>query len=520
MRLQNKFIYPSIISLVISAIIFIAFLISMEYIDHRKDLALLKSKAENTTGFLAEIAGRCLINQDYKELEQSCSYFFHEPDITSLIIKDTAGNNIISLRKPKYDNGYYKTHAHIIHDNRPLGELKLNYTDNHLNKAFKHLVLTVSLTAMMLLSLLGWVIIRTSRFLTQPYKMITRIVEAAAKGDFTQMMETSVHDEIDSIGKYFNKLITTQRDVVLNIIKNTNNSATIACELSAFSEVVNMTTDDINAYIQQVLTGGQKLINAKDVADIKMKELNNQINSVADANAETIKKAQYVNDTTKQAILASYIAQEKIQTLKSSAVKSKEAVSQLKTKSEHIYQVIDVINAISEQTNLLSLNASIEAARAGSHGKGFAVVADEIRKLAERTSESTEQIQKIIDEIIDSTDDVVIRMQNDAKEVAQGSSVVSQALKQLEDIGQQIDELTTNFENIEAASNQQMDISLEVTSSIKEVGNVADNNSKMITFVTQNFQDINQAISRVASIANDWAEDTNELQKMVDNCKV
>lgn len=517
MKLKDKYIYPSIIAFSITFSIFSFLIISME---HHNGIGGLWLRANNAAEVLAGVNKENIWNIDDTNIQISCKAFFKDPAVIGITIIGSRNEAIIDMKRPNPGGSIIEAKQEVIRNNEKIGQVSIRYTTYYALHILYQIGFIVLCTALFIIAILTFIFVKISNKVTKPFESIIDTLKIASDGDLTHELAITTKDEISSISLFFNTMIRQQRTMIGNIIQSTNNTARIAEELSAFTEEVSQTTTDINRSINAVLTDGHTLKQTSINTEKKMKELQEQISLVVEANSQTIQEAKNVNDTAKQAILASYIAQDKINALYTSSIHSRESVAQLKNKSEQIHHVIEVINSISEQTNLLSLNAAIEAARAGAHGKGFAVVADEVRKLAERTNESTEKIQEIINEIMDSTDDVVLRMQNDAQKVEEGSNTVNRALKQLEQIGDQVNNLTNKFESIESVAQMQQDIANTVDGSIKEVRTIAENSVQLIYQASQNFDEVNVATAKTATIACSLAADTTELMDLVNKFKV
>jgi len=145
--------------------------------------------------------------------------------------------------------------------------------------------------------------------------------------------------------------------------------------------------------------------------------------------------------------------------------------------SQQIGEIVQVIDDIAEQTNLLALNAAIEAARAGEHGKGFAVVADEVRKLAERSGKATKEIAELIGNIQKVTGEAVAEMEAGTSEVEQGAGLAVDAGNALKEILQNVEDTYRQIQNISAASEQISASSHEVVSTVNNVSSVTEQNT-------------------------------------------
>jgi methyl-accepting chemotaxis protein len=185
---------------------------------------------------------------------------------------------------------------------------------------------------------------------------------------------------------------------------------------------------------------------------------------------------------------------------------SAEVIKSLGTRSDQIGQIVGLINDVADQTNLLALNAAIEAARAGEHGRGFAVVADEVRKLAERTSHATKEISNTIYAMQSETKKAVSSMEEGVNEVGTGTSEAAKSGAALQDILRQINKVTGEINQIAVASEQETATTNEIASSIQQISEVMQETARSI-------QENTNASSQLANLAG-------SLQTMVRQFKL
>ena len=336
-------------------------------------------------------------------------------------------------------------------------------------------------------------------------------LEKAAAGDLTINVDVKGHDEFAILGKSTNGMISN----VKSLIEQTKN----------ISGMVDNSVETVAQNAQQLLDDTQKITvleiehgvvqQAEDSEDClrQMDNLSDKINLVSD-NSDKI--ARIADDTSK--IVESGMTS--IQELKGNAESTVqitnqviEEITKLKDSSKSIAHIIGAINEIAEQTNLLSLNASIEAARAGEAGRGFAVVADEIRKLAEQSVDSVNEIRKIVDDINAKTNDTVniAKKAEDVVEI-QGESlqnaehVFDKIQEQFTELISNLDEITNGIDTIADAKAQTIDaiqsisaVSQETAAASEEVTETANRQLQQVEALNEAAQNLNQNSSALAN---------------------
>lgn len=310
-----------------------------------------------------------------------------------------------------------------------------------------NLIVISFIVAGVLLSIISGVVI--SRMLTEPIKDMMKLMGKAEKGDITVESEYHSKDEVGILAQSFNQMMKELRGTIGEISDNAGILAASAQQISASTE--------------EIATGIQQQAESSGVVSEMAKEMSYAVQQVAQ-NAEQAsalsEQANHAANNGKKVVSDTVSGMEIIST----------KMNELAGKSVQIGEIVEVIDEIAEQTNLLALNAAIEAARAGEAGKGFAVVADEVRKLAERSSKATKEIANLIQSIQSNTEAAVNAVQV-------GNEKVAHAGRSFEEINLVVRDTTIKVAEIAAASEQQAAQSAEVLRAIENIAAVTEQTS-------------------------------------------
>lgn len=323
-------------------------------------------------------------------------------------------------------------------------------------------VLLGSATALALaLGLLAaWII---TRQIIVPLRQTLAAAERVANGDLRQDLPTNRRDELGQLQASMQRMTQGLRELIGGIGDGVTQIASAAEQLSAVTEQTSAGVNNQKVETDQVATA--------------MNEMAATVHEVA-RNAEQASEAAAMAD--QQAREGDRVVSEavnQIERLASEVVNSSEAMNQLKAESDKIGSVLDVIKSVAQQTNLLALNAAIEAARAGEAGRGFAVVADEVRSLAQRTQQSTEEIEELIAGLQSGTQRVASVM--DASRQLTDSSVelTRRAGSSLETITHTVSSIQAMNQQIATAAEQQSATAEEINRSVMNVRDISDQTS-------------------------------------------
>ena len=299
-----------------------------------------------------------------------------------------------------------------------------------------------------------------TRQITRPLQETLAVVERIASGDLSHNIQVTRRDELGVLQQGIQRMGTTLRELISGIRDGVTQIASAAEELSAVTEQTSAGVNSQKIETDQVATAMHEMTaTVQEVA--RNAEQASQAASAADGQAREGDK-----------VVAEAIAQ--IERLAAEVARSTDAMTHLQQESNKIGSVMDVIKAVAEQTNLLALNAAIEAARAGEAGRGFAVVADEVRGLAQRTQKSTEEIEGLVAGLQNGTQQVANVMNNSRSLTDSSVELTRKAGVSLENITRTVSNIQSMNQQIAAAAEQQSAVAEEISRSIVNVRDVSE----------------------------------------------
>ncbi|WP_456276124.1 methyl-accepting chemotaxis protein [Bacillus sp. AK128] len=343
---------------------------------------------------------------------------------------------------------------------------------------------------------------------------------AEGEGDLTQEIKVNTKDEMGELASSFNKMLGSLRTMIRQIGDTSEQVAASSEELTASSDQTMQATNQIAVSIQEVAGGAEAQGKGAEESSRAMNEMTIGIqrvattaSSVSEAALETTKEANEGNESLQKVI-------QQMNAINSSVDHSATVISQLGERSKEIGKIIEVITAISNQTNLLALNAAIEAARAGEHGRGFAVVADEVRKLAEQSKDSADQISGLIQQIQEDTDRAVEAMEIGTRDVNAGMEVVYETSRGFERILQSIEQVASEIQEVSAVS-EEMSAGIEqVNSSVEEMARIAKESAANTQNIASASQEQLASMEEMASSSASLSHMAEDLQTLVNKFKV
>ncbi|SEP20059.1 methyl-accepting chemotaxis protein [Aquisalimonas asiatica] len=327
-----------------------------------------------------------------------------------------------------------------------------------------------------------------ARYLTRPIRTLTDRMRdiAAGEGDLTQRLPVQGRDEMAELATGFNGFVDKVQSAISDVDGTTHELASAATEL----EQVATSTRDIV----------RKQGDETDQIASAINEMTATIQEIS-ANGSTVQQAAGQADSSARAG-HEHVSEnfESMQTLAEDIDATSQAVTALAERSREIETVLDVIHEVTEQTNLLALNAAIEAARAGEHGRGFAVVADEVRGLAKRSNESAGQIREIIGNLRSETDTAVETMQNSRARSERNLERARTAGESIETIKHEVGRIHEQITQIATSAEEQSQVAEEINRNITAIVEAARNSSSGMEQTRQSSEEVARTGERLRQV--------------------
>ncbi|MBI5749222.1 MAG: methyl-accepting chemotaxis protein [Nitrospinae bacterium] len=334
-----------------------------------------------------------------------------------------------------------------------------------------------------------------AKMIANPLQKGVQLAEAIADGDLTQKIDSSMTNRDDEVGQ-----------LMKSLDRMTNHLNKFVGSVVASSNSIASASEELSASATQIAKGSQSQTEKATTVAASAEEMSATVIEVAKNASGASESAKESNKLAQKGKTTVERTVEGMNGIAQSVEESASVITQLGNRSNEIGEIIKVIDDIADQTNLLALNAAIEAARAGEHGRGFAVVADEVRKLAEKTTKATKEIGGMISTIQNETGKAVTSMGEVTKEVSEEVKQAKDAGDALNEIAVNVDKLTGLIQQIAVASEEQSAATDTISRDIQDIANTTKETSTSST--------------QIADASNDLSKLATELQGMLAKFKV
>ncbi|WP_022965588.1 methyl-accepting chemotaxis protein [Denitrificimonas caeni] len=411
-------------------------------------------------------------------------------------VSDDGRGRILTVINPIHASKDYRgtdcLGCHQVAPDSVVGAVRISYSLDALdNQVERNMWTAATIQLLLLLAGLAVMVFIVRRTVIKRIHAMRHTMEAIAKDDdLSYSVVVESRDEVGAMGDAFNRMIAKFKQSLHAVSDVTQQLHDVSDQVSHVADTT------LRAVVEQRTE--------TDMVASAMNEMSATVQEVARHATQTAAASQGADEESRQGVLVAQQAIDGIRELIIEIESAAHVVQQVETDTANISAVLDVIKGIAEQTNLLALNAAIEAARAGEQGRGFAVVADEVRTLASRTQKSTEEIQNMIERLQHGVKNAVAAMEGAQQRATKGSDCVEKASQSLHVIAAEVATINDMNTQIATAAEEQSVVAEEINRNITTISSIADNTSAGATQTAQSSEELVRLAAELRRLVNQF----------------
>lgn len=460
----------------------------------------LENELEAETSAMIELTNSSILEAvfayDFQQIEAIAKSLVNTSLVTSVNVVDHRGQSLAkAVDEDHSENQITRASIPIVYNGSTIGSYDIMFSTQEMNETLYDQIKTNVFTVLALLAASLITVYGLIRSLVLgPVDEVTRSLATIADGggDLTRRLPTDSQNEIAALAHNFNRVMEHIADIIRNVVQVNDKVRVNVNKMSSATENTVKSTSQQLREIELVATA--------------VEELSASANEIARHAGDTAERTNATSILAEEGNTIVNLSLENVHRLTGQIESTAQKIQVLKNNSVNIGSVMEVIRTIADQTNLLALNAAIEAARAGEQGRGFAVVADEVRSLAQKTRSSTEEIESIIVQLQRAADEAHQAMNTSTASARETIDTASKVGGALDKIRANIGIINDMNHQIATASHQQSSVANEVSKNITAIHGLSEN-------VVENAQVVNHSGSQLIN-------ETSELKKQIDSFKV
>jgi methyl-accepting chemotaxis protein len=446
----------------------------------------LDAKADAVADFVTKFSADYFAIFDFTDFENFHKAVMTDPDVGFFVITNTNREPMSDIMAEPADAGRFIVKEREIRDefDQLQGYLKIGYNRDSLDRSLRENVIIVGIGVFVASGLLAAVITLLTRFIiTKPLDKTVEMLRdiAEGEGDLTRRLNVTSRDEFGELAKWFNTFVGNIHKIISTVRESIEHVSSSSHELAMSSEELTRGAREQSDQTERV--AGSMNAMSQTIIDVAR-----NAGEAADASSEAAQVATRGREVVETAVQGMLRIADTVR-------ESSETIGRLGESSSEIGNIIQVIEDIADQTNLLALNAAIEAARAGEAGRGFAVVADEVRKLAERTGKATKEIAIMIEKIQADTERSVVSMESGSQEVQSGVKLAEEAMDALDQIVSSSTRGKDMVHLIAVASEEQSAAAEEVSGNMESILNISHGSTASTAQIKQTAEQLEKLSS-------------------------
>jgi methyl-accepting chemotaxis protein len=396
-----------------------------------------------------------------------------------------------------------------------LGAVNLGISMKGLKEAQAQLLIKTIVISIIALVAGSIILLLVMSFIIKPLNNLVKVADEISSGNLNIQTNVTSNDEIGQLAKSFDVMITSLKTVINDIKQVCKSVDSYSGELLSSIQQASAVSDQIAETAQDMAQGSEKQTQASLKVTESIKEVVDNTEAVSAYVENVVAKADENNNLALEGKEKMGKMIQQMAFIKSSVNDSSNIIKHMGTISKEIGNIVDLIDSIAAQTNLLALNAAIEAARAGEAGRGFAVVADEVRKLAEESQKSATEIKKLISTTQQSTEQALISIEKGSQETNEGEVLVNDVSNSLNKIIQAFGETKDNLHEVSSKLVQVSSSTNEISRNVDEIEKVSVENAACTEEVAASTEEQASSVEQISESVNGLTRLTKNLMDSV-----